>query len=599
MAEVDGPARCQWAGDCGYVIMGLRMSSQSPSISLGQRTRPASEEATASDLQQLAGKVLSILRYRRWLFILPLLTGMLAVLVGSLLMPRQYVMRAVFDRRDDPVLLRLVANSPYNYDALRKSLRFSLIGVDAVSKALARMETGDATEASLAPDPARQAKAAKLTPCLAVYIIDTTPNFDLIELRYTGNQPELGEKLVTTLKDDYIRRTQGSIVGLQSQARKFFTEEVEKRRTKLARMQAEMTQLVIEQPEIDPARPDWMNQRLVAESLNIEQLNRLKVDLTSEIQAREEYLRKLDEQQKQGKAPSVFLNKTAVNPQKVYLEREMTSVMAEIADAKTVRHMKDTHPLVESLNTKLKQLRIQFERLPDELAENTTEQVAAVSPWDQERDRIQMELKGLRGKLTQLDQDLARHQNDRGRLETDKTTVFERQRDYMLRRQEVENLKSDLTVWENKLEEINRALAAENMDCGSRFNTVEECRRPSKPASPKLSGTFMLSGGVGLGLAVVAVFLRELFDRSFRNPARVRQVLGIPVLETIGEIRCGLSSRARIAWAATRGLTVVQVILILVFSCLNYVSLESPATFQRWTGAMSAKLTVFSAMVHG
>ena len=41
-----------------------------------------------------------------------------------------------------------------------------------------------------------------------------------VELRYTGSQPELGEKLVTTLKDDYIRRTQAFIVGLQSQARK-------------------------------------------------------------------------------------------------------------------------------------------------------------------------------------------------------------------------------------------------------------------------------------------------------------------------------------------------------------------------------------------
>ena len=46
---------------------------------------------------------------------------------------------------------------------------------------------------------------------------------------------------------------------------------------------------------------------------------------------------------------------------------------------------------------------------------------------------------------------------------------------------------------------------------------------------------FIHRAGNHLGLAAFLVFIRELLDRSLRHPARVRQLLGIPVLEAIGE----------------------------------------------------------------
>ncbi len=87
--------------------------------------------------------------------------------------------------------------------------------------------------------------------------------------------------------------------------------------------------------------------------------------------------------------------------------------------------------------------------------------------------------------------------------------------------------------------------------------------------------------GIGIALGTASVFLRELFDRTFRHPARVRQSLGIPVLETIGEIRVGIVTRW---WGRHRMLpacAVVETVAILAVSLLVYMSLQEPAKFDR------------------
>lgn len=548
------------------------------------------EESTVSDFQQLAGKVLSILRYRRWLFVLPLLAGMLVSLVGSLWVPRKYSMKTVFERRDDPVMSKLVANSPYNLENLKNSLRFSLIGPNAVGNALAQIEG--------CPTDALTPKVAQFASALSVALLDSRSDFDLIQLSYIGDWPELGEKLLPVLRDNYVRRAQASIVDLQRQAQKFFATEAETRRLAVARFDTELAQLLMQQPEVDPTRPDWLNQRLLDENHTVERLNLQKTELTGEIHIREQQLVRLDEQQKQGKPPSVETTQKVNNPELVQLESEIVSVKREIADAKTAKHMLDTHPRVMELNSKLNQLQTELEKLPIEIVASSADGAVATNPWDQKRNEIAPELTAYRLKLEQVTRDLTRHQTALVRLENDKNTVLERQQNYLLRKSELDNLKSELNGYQRRLEDINQAMTASNTNHGTRFSIVEECRRPATPTTPKLSGTFMLSGGVGLGLGIVVVFLRELFDRSCRNPARVQQLMGIPVLETIGEITVGRNCKRAIALIAGRTLVGIQVALILAFAGLNYLSLECPSTYARWAGSLSTKLTAVAGMVH-
>lgn len=566
--------------------MSEAMSSQAPTILLGQRVKPPADELTGSDLQQMVGKLLSILRYRRWLFALPLLTGIMAVLGGSLFVPRQYLLRTVFERRDDPVLLKLVSNSPYTFELQRHAFRYSIMGQAAIEEGLDMLAAQEPAWSDLISAVGRRPLVNELGANLAVIVSNSNPNYDLFELRYTGERLDLAERLLPILRENYIRRTQASLRSVQQQAQAFFLNQVEEKRGLAARRQAELTQVTLDQPEVDPNKPEYLHQRILAEERAIEELNRSRQEVAAEIEAREEYLRQVDEQQREGRLPtgSPLTTRLVETPRLAQLQAAIAQVKSEIADAKTVRHMKDTHPHVESLNRKLVQLQIEFEQTERPVAATADRDE---SPWDAERSRVAMDLKGLTVRREQYERDLAAHREARAELEAQKLTLFERQQKFTLQRQELETLKTDLGVWQGKLEEINRIMEAESLDRGVRFVNVEECRRPSKPSTPKLQATFVLSGAVGLALAVALVFLRELLDRSFRNPARVRQLLGIPVLEAIGEIGVRRSPRNWLIKLTPPTIALVQTCCIVALSWLVYLRLERPEAYANWLQTLS------------
>jgi hypothetical protein len=104
-------------------------------------------------------------------------------------------------------------------------------------------------------------------------------------------------------------------------------------------------------------------------------------------------------------------------------------------------------------------------------------------------------------------------------------------------------------------------------------------------------GVFLLAAGIGLGVAVATVFLREMFDRSIRDPNRVKQSLGIPVLEAIGEIRGASCGGAIMRQALMRGCVTVQSLLVVVAGTLVYLSLAQPAVYEK---VLTAVLPSFS-----
>lgn len=570
------------------------MSSQSTPVILGPRFGADRDEPGGSDLQQTIAKVVAILRQRRWLFILPLLTGCLVSLAASFVLPRRYHLSALFERRDDVVITKLVTeNSPYSFSTLRQSLSINLTGYNALSEAVDELGLTAGLPRDAAGDLTPEGRAAKqslingLARQLEVGLLEKSSFLDLIEVRYKGDRPDLGVKLVTQLKDNYMRNTRRWIGDILVKARDFFQQEVTRRSERAAQMEAELLEITVKHPGVDPADPDVLHQRLMNESLAIDDLNRRRLEAQSDIAAREDYLRELDDMAHGGAGPttrpSALTPALVRNPQWQRLNQEIENVRNQIADARSLRKMTDQHPFVVGLTGKMRQLEEQLAAQPETLLPQTLpgNEPQAASPLDAERRRLNMELRSLREITTQIDRELPRHAAEKARLEEEKGGLFERRQNFMMRQQELQALKNDLNVWTQHLETISRVLAAEAEDRGIRFTTVEDARRPGKPASPTLGGIFALSGGVGLALAVAAVFLRELLDRSFRNAARVRDALGIPILETIGEIRVGPSPRL---WSARRILPLVagiQALAVLCMGALVYVSVEYPSVFER------------------
>ncbi|MEP0841794.1 MAG: hypothetical protein HRF43_03680 [Phycisphaerae bacterium] len=576
------------------------MSTRLASIVLNPGAVGAREGAETSDLQLMAGKVLAVLRQRRWLFIVPLLTGVLASLIFSLTLPRRYQLSTIFERRDDMVITKLVSeNSPYSFATLRQSLTINLAGYNAVSEAVEQLgltrdfprePSGELTPEGRAR---KQSLVLRLSRELNVNLLEKSNLLDLIEVRYAGDDPELGVRLVTQLRENYVRNTSAWIGDILTKSRSFFQEEVARRAEQAARMEAELLETSLKHPGVDPTDPNLLHEKLLRENTAIEDLQRRKAEIQSNIEARREYLQELQTSRSGAAArrPADLSPTLLRNPEYQRIRQEIETLRAQIADARTLRKMKDEHPELKALIQKLGQLESQQARIPETLgASEGGPEPSPRDPVESDLRRTNMELKSLSEVLAQIDRELPKRQAERARLEAEQGSLFERRQAFMMRQQELQAAKSDLLAWTKHLETIARVLTAESKDRGIRFSTVEEARRPHKPTSPTLVGIFTLSGSVGLALAVVIVFLREILDRSFRSAARVRQTLGIPVLETIGEI----PEPGPSGWLKVRTflplLASIEVAALVVVILAVYLSVEEPAVFEQWSARVVSTL---------
>lgn len=573
------------------------MSSQPTSLLMGSRMERRVSSTTASDFQVLVARVTSILSYRRWMFIIPLLSGLLIALLISLGLPRRYDLSTVFERRDDVVLTKLISsNSPYSFETIRRSLGFDLMGYHALAQAVDDLGLNkdfprDAQGALLPEGRVMNQKLiAGLPEFLEVKILEKSTYLDLIQVRYTGQDPVLGQKLVSQLKDNYIARTRNYITDILHKSLEFFSTEAARRREKATTLETRLMKMSATYPGANPADPDVLSQRLMTVNMAIEDLLLRRSETESKLKSFQEYLAALENTPDSATPPafiSAVQEKRVPNPQHERLLGAIEQVKSQIADAKALRQMTDMHPVVVGLRDKLTQLQAQLEQEPDYLpadqpvARLEDKPAMASDPAAGERFRMQSEIKGLQELIVRVDQNLAKHHAEKQALEEDKAKVFERRQSFLVLQQEVQSAKADLRIWDDHVETVSRVMAAEEGQRGIGFSTVEKAQIPSRPSSPTLGGVFLLSGSSGLALAILVVFLREVFDRSFRDPARVRQSLGLPVLETIGEIRSGSQPVAMGRRLLLPGLAVVEGLVVALVAVVVYLNLQYPDVYVR------------------
>ncbi|HOW70161.1 MAG TPA: hypothetical protein PKY77_06115 [Phycisphaerae bacterium] len=591
------------------------MSVQPTSMIWGPRFGATHSDSYTSDLQHTLGKVMAIASHRRWLLVIPLLTGMIAYLAYGLTLPRRYVLSTTFERRDDVVLTRLISNSsPYTFDTLRRSLRFQLTGTQVVGQAiddlgLTRSMPRDAQGALTAEGSARrQALIVEISASLNMRLVESSTFLDLIELSYSGSNPDVGMQVVNRLRDNYVASTRSWITDILQKSKAFFAEEAEKRQVQANKIDLELQDLSAAYPGINPNDTSPLNQHLASLKLAIDDLVLRREEYQAKLGALQKYARDLEQQRATGKTPSsrpALTDSEAgqawlPNPTRERLSQHIDTTKAQIAEAKSVRNMTDMHPEVQGLRRKLEQLRIEFENQPERIAAppsgNANGQAEPlVDPLAAEQKRTAAEIQSVTDVIARMDRDLARRQAEKTTLEDGKTKMLDKREFYLSRQQEAQAIRNDMRVWQNNVDTLGRVLTAEENERGIKFATVESPHRPRVPTSPTFAGLVLTGLGVGLGLGVAVVFLRELFDRSFRDPARVRQSLGIPVLETIAEIR----SEIRRQWLGWRtvapAFAAVEAVLAVALGTLTYLSLQYPDLYQRivnravvagyWSGA--------------
>jgi len=580
------------------------MTTQAGPIILGHRLSRESEDSGTSDLQRMVGKVTAILSRRRWLFVIPTLTGLLVALAVGLMLPRQYWVTASFERRNDDVVTKLVdENTPYSFASLRDSLAVDLKGYGTVVAAVEELgltrdfprdADGNLTREG---QMAKRALVDRLSAGMTVSVEKKSRFLDVIAIFYTGQEPEIAAKVINRLVDNYKVASRSRAREILNSSYKFFSREAEKQQKRVLALETELLRMTMAYPEAGPSEPGLIEQGLMNKREALEELAHRREEVQANIAARQEYLDELERERAgvpvPASRPATSRLSTVPNPKRVQLAARMEEIRAQIADAKAIRQVTDYHPDVVALRRKLENLEEEMLRQPEQVAKAALTAPHAggsqrVDLWLAERRRVEMELKSFRNTLRDIERRVEKHEAEKARLEGAKASLFERRRVYTARQRELEKARADLVAWKGPAEQIDRILTAEAENHGIQFATHRAARYPGALSAPTLPGIYLLSIGIALGVGVTVVFLREIFDRSFRDPARVREKLGIPVLETVGEIHVGRPAGWFIRHRLLPVTASVQVVAILGMGLLVYLRLKEAVLYDRLVAQLSS-----------
>lgn len=586
------------------------MSVQPTSVILGPRIGAPPEESAVASLLQTLSKVLDVAR-RHWpLITISMLTVMLLVLSIGLTCPRRYYVSTTFERRNNLVISKLLAsNSPYSFAALRQSLisdlrSFSIVGL-AVEEAglldhLPRDGSGNLTAEAKAD---RDAIIGRWIESITVHIRETGDFSDIVEILYLGDQPDRAAPILARIRDSYITGTRNRVSGILNDAHEFFERESRKCQEKVAALRAELHRIDVDFPGTNPTGPDTLEQRLQAVARSIERNERDRQRLQARIASSEAYLAGLTTRPSQDAAqpnrPAAIGTSTMANPRYQQTTAEIASLNRKIDDLKVTRRMTEMHPQIVTLRRQVESLQETLNQLPENLEVPSGMMNLPADSWEAERKKTEMEIKTNRDDLARIELELKANLETQERLKKDMQSLPERRERYVNLQQALASAQNDLDLWNNNLSQLNRILTAEAENRGIQVLPLDQPHLAGRLRRPTANGLFAVSSGLGLAVAIVIVFLREILDRSVKDPARLKQTLGVPVLETIGEIRAGRPSRWRLRKCLLPTFVTVQTLAVALMGILVYLALERPESYDRLMTRSAALLGEWTGRITG
>lgn len=572
----------------------------------------AHDHENVQDVRHMLNEALDVARRRRWTFLIPAAVGTLVAMVYTFTYPRVYNARTIFERRDTLIqanLIRAYQHNPYAFSRLRRSIYIDVKGYKAVEvaieqlgmdKDLPRDADGELTEKG---KRIKQAMVNKFSSKCEVYLQDETDSCDNITVLLPSEKPEVVAALVTKLRDNYIKNARRRIYAILSDAYDYFQEEAKKCRTEVTRLEAKTMAFRAEFPGIDPSDPESVVRRIMAMKAQKGDLEKRIRELKAEIQVNQEArgvagtTTPSSDQIGSTSLPSVLNVRVAmpakrVNP--VYAEGEaaVIKLKKEIEDRRST--LTDEHPAMRRLYER-------STRLEQELAQTPKTIAAAHGPVvqrgvggraglmdeadrirRQEQIKIEVSLRELNQQLVRAERE-ARDTHERtALLENQKVAVLERREEFLCLKNDLAAARESLAKESKRLVSISELLKAEKNNSGVTFEVLEETQVSPKPVSPKVGRLVTMSIGFGIAVGLGLVLLTELLDRTFRSASQVTEALGLPVLQSIGQIITPEYRRRRFARQVMMHATATAVIALAgVTGGMVYLSLEKPQLFER------------------
>ena len=178
---------------------------------------------------------------------------------------------------------------------------------------------------------------------------------------------------------------------------------------------------------------------------------------------------------------------------------------------------------------------------------------------------VEADIAGIRARIAQESEriaaslggtaqvDVRREDDLKAALDAQKKRILELKREH----DQVADLQNDVTMAQKNLDAVSERLAQSSLESQAQQTNVEllaPAAAPTEASSPKLILNLLFGLFIGVVCGIGAALLREMTDRRVRDGDELLQLLGIPVLGRIPDVKTA-PGRALVAYAAPAGRT--------------------------------------------
>jgi polysaccharide chain length determinant protein (PEP-CTERM system associated) len=470
----------------------------------------------------------SVLRRRKWWFIVPFTVCILGGALAAWLWPKQYLSEAeigVAAPALSPELLRGVSS-------LDKDERQRAVSQQLLSRAVLERVV---REENINPGKPVEDSAAWLRSIVEKNITvpqpigkntDNTKGLDSFKLGYMDSTPERAQRIANRLAYVFVEENSKTRTEQASNTSEVLGQQVKASQERLASLQE---QLRVKKEAFMGRLPDQMN-------ANIQNLNGLRQQLQSismQLAAEQDRLSMIESQlaaMRQGVPGSGVITSSDAS-QIQDAQKRIATLQNELAQNRALGFT-DKHPEIVRIQTEIAEARKALSAAQNQNSGSANDLLQSDPTYRQklqERDASRLRVRSLQTAESHARAQIAEYQS---RVEA---------------APKVEQELASLTQAE-KLEEANyaeltnkhqAAIMAEDLERkqgGERFSVLYPANLPTTPFSPDMVKLMAMAVALGLVLGGAGVVGREFLDRSVHDAGALQNEFEIPVLGEIPRI---------------------------------------------------------------
>lgn len=501
-------------------------------------------------METMSGKtprdLLRVVFRRRQLFLIASAIVAIGVLLASHTMELQYTGTTIFERRVDSAAEELMKGKAESFATQKLTLQNELIGHRAMTRVIDELHLlkYGPQDTSREAQMARQGMETSLAQSLRIDWRISSEQIDTVSLSYTGSDPILAAKIPNSLVQLYFDNISEEIKTRLKQSCTFLEQRVAEANKGLKDYRDRRLKFQAQNSEKFP-EPGAFQQRVAQLTQEIQAL-RPQLDLAKQ---REAQLRLISSEltsqptTQPGSAPA-SQDIWGPNPEYKRLQDELAKAQSELRDLRLLGGMKEKHPQVVKLKSKVEDLQALIARTP---------QVSKMAGMmDSPQGNLQMAFEGaaIKSQIQLLTGRLSQAQGELDQLQKHVAEYSKASQEYSdLLKSETER-QEDVKRWNERLAQLQMQLGAEVANRATHQSTIQPARRQYIPSNPKLWLIVLAALFGGLGAGGGLAFAASMFDRSFSSTESAQHYFQLPVLGVIDEIvnEAQLRKRRRRRW---------------------------------------------------